>query len=93
MKISKKDRRDIYRLCNVSFWNKSNKIPIMNEWSRLKIVLGNSYDNYCKLSLNERISMRGQQFTRELVREWTLLERICVLNNLRLGRDYWLRPF
>lgn len=73
----KKIQRDLYRLCNASFFRESTSTT--NALARLKITLGVSYDNYTAIPLHKRITMRGSQYVKELDCEWTQFERQYLL--------------
>lgn len=76
--ISKKNlQRDLYRLCNASFFREP--IRGTNELARLKIMFWLSYDEYISIPLHERISFRGEQYINESERQRTYYDRLYIL--------------
>lgn len=77
MVSKKKLHRDLYRLCNASFFREYGDEA--NVTARLKIMLGCSHDDYMAIPLHERITVRGSQYVKELDYQWTYYDRLYTL--------------
>lgn len=88
--ITRRERRDTYRLCNASFFRLCGEDA--RYLARLKIMFGYDYKAYQAMSLHNRINKRGEQYPQEQKQNyrWSLSERVRTLKFAIETHNLWL---
>lgn len=66
MKTKRTDRRDTYRLCNVSFFHDSKDETLKLASEKIMLNRKQDYSRYRSMTLHQRITARGERYPKEV---------------------------